>query len=449
MTVSLPSHPPAADPLWTHPLVLRFGRIGQRLRQADRTRPWVLDTAVVLVVFLLFCVPDLVHGGDRRELTNVFAQLPLPETLALQVGLVLPLILRRRAPFVAFVAIAAVFVLQWSQEAFLRADIALLVALYSLTLHGRLRQLLIASAITVGALSLVGVRISDVASVTEAMFFLVSAATAAIALGLVVRIRRSQLAALREHAARLEIERDQRSRLAAASERTRVAREMHDIVGHNLSVMITLADGGAYAAGVTPDRGAEALKLISETGREAMSELRRTLGALREHTDAPQLSPQPGIADIDALCSRIRAAGPSITYRTAGDVDTLDRGVQLAAYRIVQEALTNSLKHAGPDTDALVSLNVACHTLDIRIQDTGPRSFGPAEPPTEDGHGIIGMKERAALYCGTVTAGPRPGGGWTVQTGLELTALPTSRDGALTTPSAGLTPLPSSLGGLS
>jgi hypothetical protein len=205
VTVSLPSHPPAADPLWTHPLVLRFGRIGQRLRQADRTRPWVLDTAVVLVVFLLFCVPDLVHGGDRRELTNVFAQLPLPETLALQVGLVLPLILRRRAPFVAFVAIAAVFVLQWSQEAFLRADIALLVALYSLTLHGRLRQLLTASAITVGALSLVGVRISDVASVTEAMFFLVSAATAAIALGLVVRIRRSQLAALREHAARLEI----------------------------------------------------------------------------------------------------------------------------------------------------------------------------------------------------------------------------------------------------
>jgi signal transduction histidine kinase len=445
VTVSLPSHPPDADPLWKHPLVVRFGRVARRLRRADRKRPWVLDTLVVLVVFLLTCVPEIVHGGDRHELASAFAQLPLPEIVALQIGLVLPLILRRRAPFVAFVAIAAVFVLQLSQDAFLRADVALLIALYSLTLHGRLRQLLTACVIMVGTMTLAAVQISSVASMPEALFFLVSAATAAIALGLVVRIRRSQLAGLREHAARLEIERDQRSRLAAASERTRVAREMHDIVGHNLSVMITLADGGAYAAGVTPDRGAEALKLIGETGRQAMSELRRMLGALREHTDAPQLSPQPGIADIDALCSRIRAAGPGVVYRTTGDVESLDRGVQLAAYRIVQEALTNSLKHAGPDTDALVSLTVADRHLDIRIQDTGPRSLGPAEPPTEDGHGIIGMTERASLYGGTVTAGPRPGGGWIVRTDLELTPLPTPREGSLVTTSPELT----HLGGLS
>jgi signal transduction histidine kinase len=315
-----------------------------------------------------------------------------------------------------------VFALQWIQGSFLRTDVALLLALYSLTLHGRLRHLVWAGAIMAAELTLVAVRISAVTTVAEPLFFVFSAATAAVALGLVVRIRRSQLAGLRDHAARLEIERDQRSLLAAASERTRVAREMHDIVGHNLSVMITLADGGAYAAGVTPDRGAEALRLIGETGRQAMSELRRMLGALREHTDAPQLSPQPGVADIDSLCGRIRAAGPGVVYRTTGDVDGLDRGVQLAAYRIVQEALTNSLKHAGPDTAAQVSLGVVEHQLHIQIQDTGPLVESPLSVrPTEDGHGLIGMKERAALYGGTVSAGPRPGGGWTVRTELDLT----------------------------
>jgi signal transduction histidine kinase len=422
MTTSDSSRAPgkSADPLWQHPLVVRFGQVGQRLRRADAKHPFVLDTAVVLVVFLIFCLPDLLPRSDpRHEIADTFLPAATGTMLALQAGLVLPLILRRRAPFVAFVATAAVFIVQWSLGTFLRADVALLVAIYSLTLHGRLRQLLWAGAITAGAFTLVGVRVAEVASVTEAMFFLVIATTAAVALGLVVRIRRSQLAGLRDHAARLEIERDQRSRLAAADERTRVAREMHDIVGHNLSVMITLADGGAYAAGASPARGAEALQLIGETGRQAMSELRRMLGALREHTDAPQLSPQPGVADIDSLCGRIRAAGPGVVYRTTGDVDTLDRGVQLAAYRIVQEALTNSLKHAGPDTATQVSLAVVDRQLRVQIEDTGPPLALPGRP-FEDGHGLIGMKERAALYGGTVSAGPRPGGGWTVHTELDL-----------------------------
>jgi signal transduction histidine kinase len=412
-------------------LVIRLTRAAQRLRHADVDHPWALDTIVVVVVFLLSCLPDIVRGGGPPELANAFLRLPRPELLALQAGLVLPLMWRRRAPFAAFVVIAAVFLVQWSQGVWLRADVALLVALYSLTLHGRLRQLVWACAILAGALAVVAVRVSAVVSLVEALFFLISAATAAIALGLVVRIRRSQVAGLREHAARLEIERDQRARLAAAGERTRVAREMHDIVGHNLSVMITLADGGAYAAGVTPERSAEALQLIAETGRQAMTELRRMLGALREHTDAPQLSPQPTIADIDVLCTRIRAAGPQVVYRTTGDVDALDRGVQLAVYRIVQEALTNTLKHAGPQTQARVSLSVEDNHLDIRVQDTGPPTDnGQPGQPIEDGHGLVGMRERAALYGGTVLAGPRPGGGWIVQTELDLNPPPDLHEGA-------------------
>ncbi|MGW3115931.1 sensor histidine kinase [Streptomyces sp. NPDC001107] len=409
------------------PLVARLSRGGQRLRQADRNRPWVLDTAVVVVVFLMFCLPDLLHGGTGdgdgpRRFRLAFTHLPVAGMLALQAGLVLPLLWRRRRPLAAFGVIAAVFVLQWSLNAVLRADIALFVALYSLALHGWLRQLPWACAAMAGAMVLVAVRVSAAMSVWDALFFLLSTSTAALALGLMVRIRRAQLAGLRERAARLEVERDQRSRLAAATERTRVAREMHDIVGHNLSVIITLADAGAYATDTAPERGKEALQLIGDTGRQALGELRRVLGVLREAADSPsagpELSPQPGIADIDALCATVRAAGLEVVYRTSGDVDALDSGVQLTAYRIVQEALTNTLKHADADTRVHLAIIERDTRLTIRVQDTGP-----ATPPRphEEGHGLVGMRERAALYGGTVSAGPAGGGGWNVEAVLDLT----------------------------
>ena len=409
------------------PLVARLSRGGQRLRQADRNRPWVLDTAVVVLVFLMFCLPDLIHDGagdgdGPRRFRLAFTHLPVAGMLALQAGLVLPLLWRRRRPLAAFGVIAAVFVLQWSLDAVLRADIALFIALYSLALHGRLRQLPWACAAMAGAMVLVAVRVSAAVSVWDALFFLLSTTTAALALGLMVRIRRAQLAGLRERAARLEIERDQRSRLATATERTRVAREMHDIVGHNLSVIITLADAGAYATDLAPERGKEALQLIGDTGRQALGELRRVLGVLREAADGPsagpELSPQPGIADIDALCAKVRAAGLEVVYRTSGDVDALDSGVQLTAYRIVQEALTNTLKHADADSRVHLAIIEADTRLTIRVQDTGPAT---PPGPHEEGHGLVGMRERAALYGGTVSAGPAGGGGWSVEAVLDLT----------------------------
>jgi len=409
------------------PLVARLSRGGQRLRQADRNRPWVLDTAVVVLVFLMFCLPDLIHDGagdgdGPRRFRLAFTHLPVAGMLALQAGLVLPLLWRRRRPLAAFGVIAAVFVLQWSLDAVLRADIALFIALYSLALHGRLKQLPWACAAMAGAMVLVAVRVSAAVSVWDALFFLLSTTTAALALGLMVRIRRAQLAGLRERAARLEIERDQRSRLATATERTRVAREMHDIVGHNLSVIITLADAGAYATDLAPERGKEALQLIGDTGRQALGELRRVLGVLREAADGPsagpELSPQPGIADIDALCAKVRAAGLEVVYRTSGDVDALDSGVQLTAYRIVQEALTNTLKHADADSRVHLAIIEADTRLTIRVQDTGPAT---PPGPHEEGHGLVGMRERAALYGGTVSAGPAGGGGWSVEAVLDLT----------------------------
>ncbi|WP_405879728.1 sensor histidine kinase [Streptomyces sp. NBC_01136] len=426
-----PSDPPfaEADLPWNHPLAHGLSRLGRRLKQGDRNRPWILDAGVIMVVALMFCVPDLVHDGhgERRGFDTHFTHLPWPATVALQAGLVLPLLWRRRRPTLAFAVIAAVFFLQLAVGVWLRADIALLIALYSLVVHGQLRRLPVACAVTACALVLVAVRLETVVSVLDALFFLFSTFTAAVALGLAVRIRRAQLAVLRDRATRLEIERDQRSKLAAAAERTRVAREMHDIVGHNLSVIITLADGGAYATDLAPERGKQALLLIGDTGRQALGELRRMLGVLREQTQTPagpQLSPQPGIADIDALCARIRAAGPQVVYRTGGELDTLDRGVQLTVYRIVQEALTNALKHAGHETRVELAVSVKDTRLHIDVHDTGPGG-GTVRPgsPHDEGHGLAGMRERAALYNGTVTAGPAPGGGWTVRATLDLTPL--------------------------
>ncbi|MFI6622944.1 sensor histidine kinase [Streptomyces sp. NPDC050528] len=429
MSLDDPARAPLAeaDLPWGHPLAGGLSRFGRRIKQGDRRHPWVLDTALIVVVAVMFCLPDLVDDDDGRRhgFDNSFIHLHWPATVALQAGLVLPLLWRRRRPTLAFVVIAAVFFVQLGLGTWLRADVALLISLYSLALHGQLRRLPAACAITLCALVLFFARLPSQVPVLDALFILFSTITAAVALGLVIRIRRAQLAVLRDRAARLEVERDQRSKLAAAAERTRVAREMHDIIGHNLSVIITLADGGAYATDLAPERGKQALLLIGDTGRQALGELRRMLGVLRVQTptpDAPELSPQPGVADLDALCARIRAAGPQVVYRTGGEPAALDRGVQLTVYRIVQEALTNALKHAGHDTRVELAVNVEESRVHIDCHDTGPGGTvtGPV-PSHDEGHGLAGMRERAALYHGTVTAGPAPGGGWTVRVTLDLT----------------------------
>ncbi|MDJ0343931.1 histidine kinase [Streptomyces sp. H10-C2] len=428
------------DPLWGHPVVARLMRGGRRLLREDQNRPWLVNTSLVVVVLLVFGLPDLLRLGDRHEALQV-AGLSWGWVLALQLGLTLPLLWRRTAPSAVFAAVTAVFFLQWILDVWLHIDIALFIALYGMARRGRLRHLPWACGITVVALVLVALRVSTVVSPLVALFFLGSAATAAAALGLAVRIGQAYLAALRDRAARLETERDQQSKLATAAERARVAREMHDIIGHNLSVIISLADGGAYAADLAPGRSKEALQLISGTSRQALGELRRMLGMLREDPGAaPQrptleLSPQPGIGDLDALCDRVRSAGPEVVYRTVGDLEAVEPGVQLAVYRIVQESLTNILKHAGTDTQAQLTVASEGGKIRIRVEDTGPPN-GPRYPlgsgarrtgtqrTSQEGHGISGMSERAALYGGTVAAGPRPGGGWTVESVLDPGPLP-------------------------
>jgi signal transduction histidine kinase len=247
---------------------------------------------------------------------------------------------------------------------------------------------------------------------TTTLFLVLGTAAAAVASGVAVRTRRAYLIALEDRADRLEIERDQRARLAVAAERARVAREMHDIVGHHVSVIVGLADGAAALARSRDEQTAEPLHLIGETGRQALAELRRMLGVLREEDAGPQLSPQPGIDDLDRLLPTVRAAGLPVTYSTTGDLAALGRGVQLAVYRIVQEALTNTLKHAGPGATAEVTLAATDGEIRVRVRDDGRATPAPAN------HGLVGMRERAALYHGDLTAGPADRG-WLVEVVLK------------------------------
>lgn len=427
------------DPLWAHPSLAWLVGAARRLRRADRQRPWLLDSALVLAVLLFFGLLDL-HGLWHAVVGN--GGLPAYGVVAVQLGLVLPLWWRRRAPSAVFAVVLAVFLVQLPLSISLHSDIALFIvlfiALYSLARYGRPRHLGFACAAVLGSLLLAALRVTAPLLPLVALFFLSSAATAAVALGLGIRLAWANMTTLKDRAAQLALERDQRSRLATAAERARIAREMHDIVGHNLSVIVSLADGGAQA---TPERTRQALQLISGTSRQALNELRRTLTVLHEerHDDAGNgrdaaqavpLSPQPGIADLDALCERVRAAGPQVVYRTAGQPQTLDPGIQLAAYRIVQEALTNTLKHAASNTRAHLAVSAEDGELHIRIDDTGPAADHPQpahRPPTgQEGHGITGMRERAALYGGTVTARPRPGGGWRVDAVLHPSPAPAS-----------------------
>jgi signal transduction histidine kinase len=419
---------PGDDELAGHPAVVRVARAGQRLRRFDAEHPWFLDVAVVALVYLLAGAPDLIHGRPPDAATFL-AMPPRPEVIALQAGLVLPLLWRRRAPTATFYVVATVFVVQGMLGVGLRADIALLIAVYNLALREGLRRLAWAAAALVGAVGLVVARIAPLTVLVDALFLALSAVTAAATLAVAVRLRRAQLESLKVRAAELEAERDQRSRLAAATERTRIAREMHDILGHNLSVMITLADGGASASTVEAARGTQALHLIGDVGRRTLGDLRRVLDILRGPDEGADRAPQPDIAAIGPLCEQIRAAGPAVTYRTTGDLDTLDPGLQLATYRIAQEALTNSLRHAGSSTRIELALELDPGGLRIAVRDSGPA--GPHPPPTtpHNGQGLIGIRERVAAYHGTATAGPDPRGGWIVTATLRPAALPTGDRG--------------------
>lgn len=236
--------------------------------------------------------------------------------------------------------------------------------------------------------------------------------------------KRAQLEAVEEKNRLLERERDQEARLAADAERMRIAREMHDVISHSMSVMIAQADGGRYVLQQDPARAGAAFETIAETGREALTEMRRMLGVLREEQEQLKKRPAPGIHDLPQLIADVRASGLPVELHIAeADIPPLSEGVGLAVYRIVQEALTNTLKHGGAGATSTIWLGTdyASGELALEIHDTGR---GAQAPSDGRGSGLLGMAERARLYGGQVTAHPR-------QDGFEVMArFPLARVGA-------------------
>jgi signal transduction histidine kinase len=209
--------------------------------------------------------------------------------------------------------------------------------------------------------------------------------------------------------------------LAISDERARIAREMHDVVAHTLSIVVAQADGGRFAAPKDPAKAARALDTIADVSRAALTEMRGLLGVLRESDGEADLGPQPTLTDIPALVSSVREGGLEVSYVTTGTPRPLPIGAGLVAYRIVQEALTNVLKHAGPKVTAYVQLKWATTALEVTISDDGRGAAARAATGTDlGGTGIEGMRERATVFGGTLSAGPKRGGGYTVKARLPL-----------------------------
>jgi signal transduction histidine kinase len=237
-----------------------------------------------------------------------------------------------------------------------------------------------------------------------------------------IRTRRAYLAELEARAARLEREREEKAERAVIEERTRIARELHDVIAHNVSVMVVQASAGDELFDTDPERARESLRSVAATGRAALTELRRLLGVIRAEEEpggGPSYTPQPGIDYLDDLVRQVQETGLAVELSVLGEPRELPEGVGLCAYRIVQEALTNTLKHAGASR-ADVSLRYVEDAVELQVVDDGrgvPAGNGDSEP---GGHGLIGMRERVALFGGELSTRSRPDRGYEVRARIPL-----------------------------
>ncbi|MEV0775160.1 histidine kinase [Streptomyces sp. NPDC050428] len=377
-------------------------------RRADRARPWVRRWGVPVLCFA---------GGSDAYLNPYNVSDPqLPIILAFCV----PLLWRERHSMLVFALTTAVSIVSLPLGVLTSAEFARMVALFNVGRHCPPRLLAAATGITLVQLVAWayffwrGHQLEYVTRPEPVTLLAMITVVAFAALGLLLRLANAYIDALKK-------QRDQQARLATAQERARVSREMHDILGHTLAVIVSLADGAAGLAETKPERGARTLRTISASGRDALAELRRLLAVIDDDRDGRDrchdvpLAPQPGLADLDALLDRVRAAGPTVALHAHGNLTDLAVGLQLSVYRIVQEALTNTVKYAASDTSVHVSIAADPDTVRLTVEDTGPPGTpGAGRGGAGSGRGLVGMRERAALYRGEVTAGPNPHGGWTV-----------------------------------
>ncbi|MFB7591296.1 sensor histidine kinase [Streptomyces sp. NPDC056169] len=353
----------------------------------------------------------------------------LPFAVAVLVGHA-ALAWRRVAPTLSFAVVTAAGTAQLAGAGGLPLLPSLLVfpiALYAYTAHGGDRSRLV--ALTVGATAAVTAAVWSAAGgpgrmpvpVAYLAGLLLAVVAVAVSLGAYRRMQLAYMGELLARAARAEADREERARSAVASERARVSREMHDVIAHSLSVIVSQAQGGRYAARTRPERAAEVLGRIEETGRQALTDMRGLLGVLR--AGAPEVTeawdPQPGPAELPVLLDRVRAAGLTVDHLVVGEPYPMSAAAGLVVHRLVQEALTNTLKHAGRGARARIRFDWSGGALVVEVSDDG-RGPGVSDGA---GQGLIGMRERMAVVGGTVHTGPagEDGRGYLVRARLPRT----------------------------
>ena len=342
---------------------------------------------------------------------------PRAAAVPLALLMTLPLAVRRRYPLPVTVAVTASFLLNWAagvdMYSYWASIVAGLVTAYTAAAHLRPRLATAALACLYAAIA-----VSALHGPSGLLWGGILVGGAALA-GFALRDRRRHVSQLAELAHQLELARDENARAAVAGERARIARELHDVVAHSVSVMVVQAGAAEEVLGADPGKAREPLRSVQDTGRQALVELRRLLGVLRTDRSEAALAPQPGLDQVGGLAAQVQGAGVAVELCVDGDRDGIPAGVDLAAYRIVQEALTNVLKHATA-SHAVVRVGYRPDAIELEVLDDGHGPLGAGHDGAGTGQGLIGMRERASLYGGVVEARPRAEGGFAVRARLPV-----------------------------
>ena len=375
-----------------------------------------IDVALAILVFVV----GTLEAAGKEDLRGSLA------VNVLLLGIMsAALVWRRRRPLIAVLTIVAGAVAQAAvatdASQFATTFAILLLTAFSVAAYAPDREALAGLAACVGLVVVVDAFAQEPMTLGDYLFPCGLAFCSWLA-GRGVRHRSRLAEAMHELAVRAEEDRETHRRAVVADERRRLAREMHDIVAHSISVMVVQAGGARRILDRDPERAAEAAAQIEQTGREALMEMRRLLGVLRPADQRAERAPQPGLGGLDALVERARDAGLAVEVRVEGERRELPGGIDLAAYRVVQEALTNCLRHAG-GAGAEVHVRYGPDELEIEVADRGPGPAGAGTPVGgAGGHGLIGMRERVRVHGGELEAGPRPGGGFAVRARLPVGA---------------------------
>ncbi len=383
-----------------------------------RPRSWALARAywfdALVVVAIGFGIAEVVLNQDAKDGPRG----PLWFDVIAVLGMTVPLFWRRRFPFGAPLASGLMFaVSSFVDERLTPGDVVpFLTAISVFVLFGLVRDRTQAVAGLAFGLGVTAIIFRNAPGGGVAGFAFTSVVLTiawAIGFGLGRKFREADEA--RERLARAERERAERARLAVADERTRIARELHDVVGHSVSVMTVQASAARRLLKPHQEKEREALLVVEQTGREALAEMRRMVGVLRRPEEAPALAPQPSLESLDRLIAQTRDAGLPVELRVEGDPETLPAGVDLTAYRLVQEGLTNAIKHARA-RHAEVVVRYADGHVELTVTDDGSGDGGGEG----GGHGLVGMRERVSVYGGELEAGPLAEGGYRLRARLPV-----------------------------